>query len=287
MIAITLLAFVRNRATNVLPLILRLFFKVNGTGSRAMAMLSNVGICISGRTVEWLKKRISEDAVAHAINLMTSGHLFCTTFDNINIYLRKFQQRVVNKHAMIHATNCAILAIDKEGLNIKQVEDLETKLKLRGQRVNATFRDILPSRDDDNHIKKAFTVIIAEMLVRYTPGSKDWEGQTKMLDKIKAMTPHDWPLKVKKMDARPFGVFDINEGSKKGIIKVLEAICERSTLTIREWSSKTRLILGDWLTSSNSQGARQDRSDDVDLMERVSYTEELSNLWHYGLQATQ
>ena len=225
MIAITLLAFVRNRATNVLPLILGLFFKVNGTGSWVMAMLSNVGICISGRTVERLKKRISEDAVAHAINLMTSGHLFCTTFNNINIYLHKFQQQVVNKHAMIHTTNCAILAIDKEGLDVKRVEDLETKLNLQGQQANATFRDILPSRDDDNHIKKVFTVIIAEMLVRYTPGSKDWEGRTKMLDEIKAMTPHDRPLKVKKTDARPFGVFDINEGSKNGIIKVLEAIC--------------------------------------------------------------
>jgi len=49
-----------------------------------MTMLSNVGLCVSGRTVERLKKRISDDAVAHAAELMKSGHLFCTTFDNIS-----------------------------------------------------------------------------------------------------------------------------------------------------------------------------------------------------------
>lgn len=47
MMVITMLLFVRNQATNVLPLIIGLFLKVNGTGSRAMTMLSNVGICVS------------------------------------------------------------------------------------------------------------------------------------------------------------------------------------------------------------------------------------------------
>ena len=61
----------------------------------------------------------------------------------------------------------------------------------------------------------------------------------------------DRPLKVKKTDARPFGVFDINEGSKKGIVEVMEAICKRSTLPEDRWSVKTQMVLGDWLTSNN------------------------------------
>ena len=118
LMAITMLIFVRNKATNALPLIIGLFLKVNGTGSRAMTMLSNVGICVSGRTVEHLKKQISDEAIAHAIKLVTRGHLFCTIFDNINIYLRKFQQWITNRNQMIHATNSAILAIDEEGLDV-------------------------------------------------------------------------------------------------------------------------------------------------------------------------
>ena len=81
------------------------------------------------------------------------------------------------------------------------------------------------------------------------------------------MMPQDRPLKVEKTDARPFGVFDVNEGSKKGIVKVLEAIQHRSTLSVKQWSSKVRVIVGDWLTSNNLRATRCDRSDDVVEME--------------------
>jgi len=191
LMAITMLVFVRNQATNVLPLIIGLFLKVNGTSSRAMTMLSNIGICVSGRTVERLKKSVSDDAIAHAIELVTSGHLFCTIFDNINIYLRKFQQRITNQNQMIHATNSAILAIDEEGLDVAQVEKLNTKLKHRGRRAQASFEDIIPTVDDNNHIERAFTCIIAEMLIRYTPESDGWKGRSEMAAKVRKMMPSD------------------------------------------------------------------------------------------------
>ena len=78
------------------------------------------------------------------------------------------------------------------------------------------------------------------------------------------MTALDIFWGLQKTDARPFGVFDVNSGSKKGIVKLLEAICERTTLTIQEWSSKVRLILGDWLISANICAARRDREDDME-----------------------
>jgi len=94
--AMSMMIFVRNQATNILPLILGLFLKINGTSSRVMTMLSNVGVCVSGRTVERLKRRISDDAISYAVELITSGRLFSTIFDNINIFQRKFQQRITN-----------------------------------------------------------------------------------------------------------------------------------------------------------------------------------------------
>jgi hypothetical protein len=87
-------------------------------------------------------------------------------------------------------------------------------------------------------MSKAFTCIIAKMLVRYTPESKSWKEYSQILDKVKKMMPSDQPLKVKRTDARPFGVFNINEGLKKGIVKVMEGICEQSTLSEDEWSAK-------------------------------------------------
>lgn len=87
-----------------------------------------------------------------------------------------------------------------------------------------------------------------------------------MLEEIAKMIPQDRPLKVEKTDARPFGVIDVNEGSKKGIVEVLEAIQQRSTLSVEEWSAKVRIIEGDWLTSNNLRAARRDRTDDINEM---------------------
>ena len=278
-----MLAFVRNRATNALPLLLGLFFKISGTSSRVIKMLGNAGVCVSGRTVERLKVRISEDAIHLAVELIKSGHLFFTIFDNINIFLRKLQQRVTNQNAMIHATNSAIIAINGVEGN---AEDLAAKHALRGKRVNATFEDILPTNKDDVHMALAFKALIADMIVWYSPKAKQWKGYKEMLDGVSIMMPQDRPLKVEKTDTWPFGVFDVNEGSKKGIVKVLVAIQHRSTLSIKQWSSKVRVIVGDWLTSNNLRAARHDRSDDVDEMERLGYPEENSAVWHNALQAS-
>ena len=284
--SISMLTFARNQSTNVLPLLMGLFCKIEGTSSRVVSTLSNMGLCVSGKSVERLKERISKDAVSLAIELISSGRLFCTVFDNINLYLRKFQQRITNQNSMIHATNCAIIAIDEENLDAKEAEDLKAKLDLRGKRVNATFEDITPDKSDDEHIGKAFTGLIAEIIIRYSPGSKKWKDRSGMLNAIQNSMPQDRPLPPQKTDARPFGVFDVNEGSKKGIVKVLEAIQDRSTLTWEKWSQNMRIILGDWLTSSNLRAARRDRADDINAMERLEYVEELSNLFHFALQAT-
>ncbi|KAG6874447.1 hypothetical protein C0992_007674 [Termitomyces sp. T32_za158] len=280
-LTISMLAYVRNRATNVLPLLLGLFFKISGTSSRVMTMLSNTGVSVSGRTVERLKAFVSDDAIHLAVNLIKSGEPFYTIFDNINLFLRKFQQRLTNQNSMIHATNCAIVRLD--GVN-SAAQDLGDMLKLRGKRVHARMEDILPTREDDAHIENAFQALIAEILVRYCPGSKQWKDRGKMMTEIVKMMPSDRPLDASKTDARPFGVFDVNEGSKKGILEVLKEIQERSMLSEEEWSSKVRIIQGDWLTSSNLRAARRDRFDDVNSMERVEYVAELSALFHFALQ---
>ena len=179
-----MLIFARNQPTNILPLMMGLFLKINGTSSRVMSILSNASVCVSCRTVERLKKRISDDAVEFAVELVSSGHLFSTIFDNINIYLRRFQQRVTNQNSMIHATNCAVIALDEEDIDVSRAENLEIKLNLRGKRANATYQDLRPTASDNEHISEAFTSLIAEMIARYTPGSSEWEEREEMLSEI-------------------------------------------------------------------------------------------------------
>ncbi|KAJ6485445.1 hypothetical protein C8R47DRAFT_1072790 [Mycena vitilis] len=73
-----MLAFVRNRATNLLLLLLCLFFKISGTSTRVTRMLSNIGVCVSSRTAERLKQRISDDAIRLGVALVHSKKMWMT-----------------------------------------------------------------------------------------------------------------------------------------------------------------------------------------------------------------
>ncbi|KAJ7351206.1 hypothetical protein DFH08DRAFT_992443 [Mycena albidolilacea] len=283
LLTISMLAFVRNRATNVLPLILGLFFKISGTSSRVVTMLSNAGVCVSSRTVERLKVRITDDAIRLAVELITSGQVFFTIFDNINI-LQKSQQRISSTNDMINATNVAIVGIN--GVKPFTEADLAEQLALRGQHAKAKATDILPTRADDKIVGKSFVALIAEMIVAFTPGNSRWKDRKNIAEAVAAMMPADCPLPPDESDARPFGLLDVNEGSKKGVVKVLGGIQERSTLSQRIWASIWRIFVDDWLTSNNLRAARCNRTDDINAMERLEYAQELSAPFHFALQAT-
>jgi hypothetical protein len=247
-------------------------------------MLSNAGICVSSLTVERVKVVITDDAIRLAVELITSGQVFFTIFDNINIFLRKSQQRISNTNDMINATNCAVVGIsDVEPFT---EADLAEQLALRGQRANAKSTDILPTPEDDQIIGQSFVALIAEMIVAFTPGNSRWKDRKDISAAVAAMMPKDRPLPPTKADARPYGLLDVNEGSKKGVVKVLRGIQERSTLSRGIWSSIWRIFVGDWLTSNNLRAARRDRTDDIDPMERLEFVQELSAPFHFALQAT-
>ncbi|KAJ6618603.1 hypothetical protein B0H10DRAFT_2217565 [Mycena sp. CBHHK59/15] len=156
----------------------------------------------------------------------------------------------------------------------------------RGQRSKAKATDILPTPEDDKIVGKSFVALIAEMIVAFTPGNSGWKDRKDIVEAVAAMMPEDRPLPPDKSDPRPFGLLDTNEGSKKGVVKVLGGIQERSTLSQTIWASIWRIFVGDWLTSNNLRAARRDRTDDINAMERLEYAQELSAPFHFALQAT-
>ncbi|KAJ7496051.1 hypothetical protein B0H11DRAFT_1910318 [Mycena galericulata] len=279
----SLMAFTRNTGTNLFPMILGLFLEIGGTSSQILNTLSNAGACVSVTTMERLKKVLSEDTLAHAVALMQSPGMFYIIFDNINIFLRKSQQRLFNKNSMIHATNVAVISLPNAD---PAATNLEAKLKARGKRAAATGADILPTDDDEEKMLSLFVGLVITLVLAYCPGSKDWENREAMLKAAEDFIKLDRPLPPEKSDGRPAGVFDINEGSKKGIIKMLKALQELSGFGEAGWAAKARIIIGDWLTSNNIRGARRDRMDDISSMERLDYVDELSALWHFALNAT-
>ncbi|KAJ7830057.1 hypothetical protein B0H14DRAFT_3465094 [Mycena olivaceomarginata] len=187
----SIMAFTRNTGTNVFPMILGLFLEIGGTSSRILTTLSSAGACVSITTIERLKKIISEDAVVHAVTLMQGPGIFYIIFDNINIFLRKSQQRLFNKNSMIHATNVAVISIpDADPVAV----DLEAKKQRRGKRAAATGADLLPTEDDEEKLLSSFTGLVMTLILAYCPGSKDWENREAMLEAAQKFMASDRPL---------------------------------------------------------------------------------------------
>ncbi|KAF8176951.1 hypothetical protein BJ912DRAFT_857190 [Pholiota molesta] len=282
---ISMMAFTRNTSTNLFPLIMGLFLEIGGTSSRILSTLSNAGVCISINSIERLKKILSEDAKKSAVELIKSNSTQeFLIFDNINLYLRKSQQRLFNKNTMIHATNAAVISLPNS--KILDGSDLDKKLKNRGNRVRATGRDIRPTPEDEGKMYTSFEGLVIYMLLSYCPGNQEWDDRASIRKLAEQKMARDRPLPIRKTDTRPLGAFDVNEGSKKGIIDMIKQLQETSELTEEEWSSKVRIIGGDWLTASNFRSARRDRSGDINTMERMEYVEDISQLFHFALNAS-
>lgn len=279
----SMMAFTRNSTTNLFPLLLGLFLEIGGTSARVVCTLSNAGVCVSIKTIERLKKVLSDDAKKRAVELMHSKAQYFTIFDNINIYLRKSQQRLFNKNSMIHATNVAVISLPSA---TPEARDLKQKLENRGKRSAATGNDIIPSGEDDLKMFGSFEGLVAHLIIGYCPGSSMWKDRDVMLKNADKMMAVDRPLEPRKTDARPLGVFDVNEGSKVGIIEMVKKLQEVSGLSEEEWSAEVRILGGDWLTTSNFRSARRDRSSDINAMERLEYPEDISEIFHFALNAS-
>ncbi|KAJ7821623.1 hypothetical protein B0H14DRAFT_2599120 [Mycena olivaceomarginata] len=186
LLTISMLAFVRNRATNVL--ILGLFFKISGTSSLVVLMLSNADVCVSSHTVEHLKSLV------------------------LKTWSRS-QKRIWQ--SSLHSV---------------------ANGQMRHQQT------ILPTPADDEIVGKSFVALIAEMIVAFTPGNSRWKDRKNIAAAVADMMPKDRPLPPTAADARPFGLFDVSEGSKKGVVKFLRQAQERSTLAQRVWSSIWRIL---------------------------------------------
>lgn len=228
---------------------------------------------------------LSRDAVNLAINLFLSSRLFVIIFDNINIYVRHAEQRLNNQNSMIHATNIALLALPSDAKVEGELN--QPKLDGRGKRAEDPHGTCIKITDADTaHYDAAYTAIIAQMLGTYWPGREKWVKRKEIDTELAMMTPEVRPLTPEKTETFPMGVINVDEGSKKGIMKVLDEIQELSTLGPEEFSSKLRIIEGDLGTVRNLRSARRDRMDDINAMTRLEYVQEISQLFHWALNAT-
>lgn len=124
----------RNRATNLLPIMIGLFLWIGGANHRVLGAFNRAGLCVSARTVERIRTILSTAATAEAFALFTTvAIIFIIIYDNINIYVKHYEQRLDKKNSMLNATNVAFIALPPDSA-VPAGEDLQAKLDVRGKR---------------------------------------------------------------------------------------------------------------------------------------------------------
>ncbi|KAF8581624.1 hypothetical protein K439DRAFT_1618917 [Ramaria rubella] len=253
-IIFSILLFTQNQGINVLALPLALFAWLGHADHRLITVLNNVGFCVSYWMVEWLKKIISDNAIQLAW--------------------------LMNKNTMLNITNAAIIG----QLDVSPTAlDLQKMLDLRGKCAGAKGEDIEITPIDSDHMEKAMTAIVAQILTAYSLNSSSWPDYAETRRRSAALMPFTRPLPPCKTETFPFGVFDVNEGSKKGVVEMMEALQQKSKLTQEQWASKVRINEGDWLTANNLRSAQREQFDNISPMEQLLYLKELSAKWHFAL----
>ncbi|KZS88225.1 hypothetical protein SISNIDRAFT_418590, partial [Sistotremastrum niveocremeum HHB9708] len=277
------LLFVCNQATNYFALLLGLFLTIEGSSVRVITCLNKLGLSVSARTVDRLRTQLSDDAIEQARKLAQGSEPWMSVIDNLNIFVRKDQQRLGNENTMLNITNCALIKFPSSFR--WEMFDVPKMLSLRGLRKHFDLSLLHLNSMEQQFLKDGFIAIIAQRLLEHCPGNQFWPGRLTTRQKCLDHLPKVRPLEPIKTETFPMGVFDVDEGSKRGVIDVLTEIQVRSGLEKAEMASRVRVVAGDLLTIMNLRRARNLRSDDVSIFERLSYIAEISQPFHTGMNA--
>lgn len=125
-------------------------------------MLQSMGPSASVDFIERIHEHISSEPIKKARRLLSSSKPWVLVFDNINIYLRKFTQRIGNHHMAV--IECP------EDIPSSTFDLAEFK-RLRGCRLHQRRSDLDLTPDGQARMQSAFKGMVAKIIFDYCRGS--------------------------------------------------------------------------------------------------------------------
>ncbi|EJD33626.1 hypothetical protein AURDEDRAFT_19049, partial [Auricularia subglabra TFB-10046 SS5] len=280
---LSVLLFVRNRATNALPFLLGVLMVTHGASARIMTAFSCLGAVVSARTLDRFRVRISMDAISRAIYAIRATPRWFWIIDNINLFIRRAAQRINKLNYMINATNSAVILLPSRiplaALSVSEFHSLQ------GNRASAVPDDLRPTMEDDSHMLAAFEALVEQFLVAYCPGADKWTDRTTLKEQAAAAMPSISPLAPDVTVTFPTGVLDANEGSYEGLIDCVALLRKRLNMPDEDWAEHLRVAAGDYLTIRNIRGAQYLRQYEPSATERLDTLLPQSQLFHFAMRA--
>ncbi|KIM71540.1 hypothetical protein PILCRDRAFT_16981 [Piloderma croceum F 1598] len=268
MVIISMLLFMRNRATDAFQLVMGLFLSSAGASCRLIDTFNHVGICVSYQTVQRALVSLSKSSRERAINFIrNSERLYMIVYDNINFTLRKTSQRLDSATHQINATTLAVVSLPMKFTRAAYAAALSVseRNKKAGLRNQMKLDDLKPMAEQQRQLADASKHNIRMILLEHTPGiGKHKKLLRRLRKKVKEIKPRIRILECERTEFFPLPALNEEEASVQGTIKVVISIFTR----LLEFAAEL-----------------EERKDEFLEFQRLNWVQEASMPFHFQLNA--
>ncbi|KAF9088823.1 hypothetical protein BGX27_002624 [Mortierella sp. AM989] len=255
-----MLLHTRNRATNFLQMMFGLYLYSSGARGRVIRTLSHAGLSVSYDTIQRALRRLSQDAIRRIRNAVRTQDWFLI-YDNINLFLRKSNQRINNHDSVENGTNATIILGGGIGPSI-----------VKDPYLMFHPRDLLSTKKNRSHFRKAYTFHLIAVLKKYCDNSNRYTN----------LAPAINELPVSKTTTFPLPTLKIDESKVEGNMEILKTVMEDTLQLPENWfkDGKQVIVSGDHMTITRLRTLKLQRQGQPKPYDRLDWIFPLMQLFH-------
>ncbi|EPS92433.1 hypothetical protein FOMPIDRAFT_1079389, partial [Fomitopsis schrenkii] len=289
-VIISVLLFVRNRATNIFQIVVGIFLSSTGASRRVINTFNHMGLCVSYDTVQRCLLSLSESSKKHANAFVrTASRLWAVVYDNINFTLRKASQRLDSTTEQLNATTSAIISLPSTFTRAAYATALSVAERNRsaGKRSLLSLKDLILTPNKQTQLQNALRHQVRMILLDHAPGLlRRTKRNRKLRKRAMALKPEIRVLSHEKTEFYPLPALAQEEASVSGTIKVIVKLFTKLLALAEEVvASELRLLVGDWLTIRNLRLVKDEVAEDLTAFTRMDWIQEVSMPFHFQLNA--
>ncbi|KAF9176923.1 hypothetical protein BGZ51_009411 [Haplosporangium sp. Z 767] len=256
----SMLATLRSRKSNYFQMIMGIYLFSKGASRKLISVLSNCGLSVSHQSIMRSLNSLTEDSRKN-VKSVARVKPWYLVYDNINMAFRKHDQRLNNQDSFDSGTTATII------ISTIHAEEESGRSGAR----HLCLADLMPSKDNDIHLRNAFRFHLIDVLRRCVP----------VFSECAISAPTKKLLPIEKTATFPMPSMRIDQSTIEGNKDVIETIMEEALGLPQEWFNGRRiLIAGDQLTVNRIRSLKQLRWDDISTYHRLDWAIPVMQLFH-------
>ncbi|KAI0742044.1 hypothetical protein C8Q80DRAFT_1274366 [Daedaleopsis nitida] len=276
-VLISILLYVRNRATDAFQIMMGIFLASSGASRRVVDTLNHMGLSVS-----YAARDQARNFVHGALRL------FAIVYDNINFTLRKASQRLDSATQQLNATTSAVFSLPSTISRAAYAAALSVSERNRRAflRERLTLEALKPSLEKQAHLLQVFRYHVATILLTHSAEPLSKKHRKRMLKKAGFMKPKIRIISSEKTEFYPLPALAQEEASVGGTIKVVTKLFTQLLGLAEEVvDAELRLLVGDWLTIRNLRLMKSEIAEETTAFRRMSWVQECAMPFHFQLNA--